>query len=238
MAEDFLTRIQEDIAARLAAGEYFADIPVVMERQGDIAKRVERALGPITAKGGKNGACVIVDQIIAECESPNVSGPMLKAIVICQVIENVTVNQSTNGTGKAALSIAVAVLNTLHFYAPAGLGQILVADSKAIVPAKDPLGLAYDVQFNLMVADPQSPLRVGTPTVSPASGASPQTVTITCGTSDATIIYTTNGNPPYPGQVGSLVYTDPITINGACTLRASAMKPGCITSNTAIGRYT
>lgn len=237
MAENILTLIQEDIAARLAAAEYFSDIPVVMERQGDIAKRVERALGPMSGKSGKNGACVIVDQIIAECESPNVSGPLLRAIVICQVIENVTVNQSTNGTGKAALSIAVGVLNALHLYYPAGLGQVLVADDKAIVPAKDPLGLAYDVQFNLSVTGSQ-PSKVATPTVSPATGAAPQTVTITCGTADATIYYSLDGHPPYPGQVGVRPYVEPVAVTGACTLRACAMKPSLVASNTVTGVYS
>lgn len=238
MAENILTKIQEDIAARLAAAEYFSDIPVVMERQGDIAQRVARALGPVTARGGKTGVCVIVDQLIADAESVNVSAPLLNCKITCQVIENVTINNGDSGTKKAALTVAVAVLNVLHHYSAAGLGAILVPDQRAIVPAKDPLGLAYDVQFTMRVSDPQILVKVATPTVTPSTGAAPQTVTLACATSGATILYTVNGNPPYTGQVGASVYTAPIAVSAAATLRVAASKTGYITSNTARAVYT
>lgn len=233
MPENILTLLQEDIAARLAADAYFADIPVVTERQGDIAQRVAKALAPITAKGGKSGVCVIVNQFIAKSESANVSSPLLTAVITCEVIENVIVNTSATGTHKAALSVATAVLNCLHQYAPAGLAGNLIPDPNPIVPAKDPLGLAYDVQLSARVADPQVLVKVATPTITATATTAPATVTIACTTADSTILYSTDGTPPYAGQQGVSVYTAPIALQAACTVLAAAQKPGCITSNRA-----
>ena len=60
---------------------------------------------------------------------------------------------------------------------------------------------------------------VETPTIS-ISGT---TATISCATAGATIYYTTNGNTP---TTSSTQYSSPITLSGACTIKAIAVKSG------------
>ena len=72
---------------------------------------------------------------------------------------------------------------------------------------------------------------VATPTIS-ISGT---TATISCATSGATIYYTTNGNTP---TTSSTQYSSPITLSGACTIKAIAVKSGMTTSQVAQATYT
>lgn len=71
---------------------------------------------------------------------------------------------------------------------------------------------------------------VATPTIS-ISGT---TATITCSTSGATIYYTLNGDTP---TTGSTPYSSPITLSGACTIKAIAVKSGMNNSSVANTEY-
>jgi len=64
------------------------------------------------------------------------------------------------------------------------------------------------------------------PTISPSSGAAPQTVTLTTATTGASIYYTTNGNFPRNGVTGATLYTAPFQVASAATLRCAAYKTG------------
>ncbi|MCM8769925.1 MAG: chitobiase/beta-hexosaminidase C-terminal domain-containing protein, partial [Candidatus Omnitrophica bacterium] len=77
---------------------------------------------------------------------------------------------------------------------------------------------------------------VAAPSFSPLAGAysSPQNVTISCATSDATIRYTTDGSEP---NEGSPIYSTPIPVNSEITLKARAFKEGMNPSSVTIGRY-
>ena len=72
---------------------------------------------------------------------------------------------------------------------------------------------------------------VATPTIS-ISGT---TATISCSTSGATIYYTTNGNTP---TTSSTQYSSPITLSGACTIKAIAVKSGMNNSSVASQSYS
>jgi len=63
----------------------------------------------------------------------------------------------------------------------------------------------------------------------------PFAVTITCGTSGATIRYTTDGTAP--SETSGTVYTGPIPIAGTTVLRAGAFKPGYQTADTDAQTY-
>ncbi len=79
--------------------------------------------------------------------------------------------------------------------------------------------------------------KVKTPTFSPAAGAvaAGTEVTISTTTEGATIHYTTDGTNP---TTGSSVYTTPIVINNATTLKAIAVKDGFNNSDVAEAEYT
>lgn len=76
-----------------------------------------------------------------------------------------------------------------------------------------------------------TPETVATPTISISGTAA----TISCSTSGATIYYTTNGNTP---TTSSTQYSSPITLSGACTIKAIAVKSGMNNSSVASQPYT
>ncbi len=82
-----------------------------------------------------------------------------------------------------------------------------------------------------------NPSTVATPAFNPAGGtyASPQNVSLSCGTVGATIRYTTNGSEP---TAASMQYYAPIPINATAALKAKAFKSGMTDSNTAAATYT
>ena len=75
------------------------------------------------------------------------------------------------------------------------------------------------------------------PTFTPEGGTyfEVQTVTINCGTADATIYYTLDGSDPTPN---SLVYSDPIEVAENTIIKAYAVKEGFNDSNIAEADYT
>ncbi len=77
---------------------------------------------------------------------------------------------------------------------------------------------------------------VATPVISPASGDyfSAISVSMTCGTSGATIRYTTNGTDPTPS---STVYSAPFNVSTTTTVKARAYKAGMTESSIATRQY-
>lgn len=76
-----------------------------------------------------------------------------------------------------------------------------------------------------------TPETVATPSIS----ISDTTATISCSTSDATIYYTIDGNTP---TTSSTQYTGAITLSGACTIKAVAVKSGMNNSSVASVNYS
>lgn len=74
------------------------------------------------------------------------------------------------------------------------------------------------------------------PVLTPGTGSysSPQNVTITCATADATIKYTTDGSIP---SGASATYTGPINVSSTTTLKAYAYKSGMTDSQVATAVY-
>ena len=79
--------------------------------------------------------------------------------------------------------------------------------------------------------------QVATPAFSPAGGtySSAQSVAISCGTSGATIRYTTDGSTP---TSSSTVYSGPITVSSTTTIKAYATVSGMTDSAVASATYT
>lgn len=81
---------------------------------------------------------------------------------------------------------------------------------------------------------------VAAPTFSPLPGAfpSPQSVTISCATAGATILYTTNGQTPRAGLLDARVYSTPVNISASRTVKARAFLSGSVESPVTVGNYT
>ena len=79
--------------------------------------------------------------------------------------------------------------------------------------------------------------QVATPTFSPAAGeyTQAQNVTISCGTTGATIYYTTDGSTP---TTSSSVYASAIAVSETTTIMAMAVKTDMINSEVATATYT
>lgn len=79
--------------------------------------------------------------------------------------------------------------------------------------------------------------KVATPTFYPAAGAVALNteITISCDTDEATIYYTTDGSDP---TTNSSVYSDPIIIDAAKTIKAFAVKDNYTNSEIATATYT
>lgn len=223
--------LQEDVKARLDNADYFSDVTVLLQRQGNIDNEVQRALSVLNEKAGKMGACVIV--LMPETEAPeeNLPGPPIEIVLSVQVIEVDTFNADTDngGTGKDAESLANHVLSLLHHYAAYLLGGILVADKKPIRPIKVDNGVSYIVTVRLRTGL-NSTNKVRTPELTNEADM----ITLTCATAGATIHYTLDGSYPGPMNAQAIEYTVPFAEPVAGTrIRYAASKTDLIPSDTA-----
>lgn len=100
------------------------------------------------------------------------------------------------------------------------------------------LGLADVSNFFASVQTPDTltSVAVAKPVATPASGevASGDTVALSCATAGATIYYTTDGSVP---DDTSTVYSAPIAITAATTIKAIAVKTGLVSSGVATFVY-
>ncbi len=91
---------------------------------------------------------------------------------------------------------------------------------------------------DILAAINRSLQTVATPVLTPAGGTypPPQTISITCATTGATIYYTVNGTEP--SQTNGTLYTTTFTINTNMTIKARAFKTGYTASSTRTEVYT
>jgi hypothetical protein len=75
-----------------------------------------------------------------------------------------------------------------------------------------------------------------TSSVNPGTYTSIQNIVLSCNTAGATIVYTTDGSTPTP--TNGTVYTTPIVLSIACTLKAIAYANGYTTSAVSSGAYS
>lgn len=219
---DALEQDQTDIAARLEADEYFEDITVLVQRKGVTESDIDAALSVLNEKASKIGACVVVLIPSLVPETPNVPGPAYEIMATVQVIEQPLFNLGDTGTGKSAEQIAQRVRQLLHHFTN-GLGRVF--NFAGMEPlAVDEGKISYGVKFSRDAGD--APLaKVATPSLSTDSATAPGTVTITCDTAGATILYSLDGSYP------TLPYTAPLAVATAATVRAVAEKTGLQQSN-------
>jgi hypothetical protein len=233
MIETTLRDAQEDLYQRALADEFLAGVAIIKRDEGDIETDIVDALGVLNKRGGKIGACVLVYQPIAEPASAEVVGGVLNIDFTFLVMENPTLNRGSGGTQLAALTIARRLVGLFHLYHPRKVIGTLTMQPGAIVPVQLPVApVAYEVRFSAQEDLYTPTIRVTTPTITPNSGAAPQSVTLACATSGASIYYTLDGTHPYAGNPSAELYTGtPVDVATAATLRAGAFKTGLIASD-------
>ena len=99
------------------------------------------------------------------------------------------------------------------------------------------ISVTYESSLFTFATSPICMEQVATPTFSPAAGSfdSPQNVTISCATENATIYYTTDGTMP---TTSSNVYSTAISVSETTTIKAMATKANMANSNVATGIFT
>lgn len=233
MNETIAADLQADLVGRIEADAMFTTITVLDERKGLTESDVQMAISSMTAKGGRSGVATIVLAPTADDEMPDaVLGPLTWSVTLL-VIEDPLVNtDATTGTGYAAMTVARRLHRILKHYRAAGLVHAMVPGRPCISPAKtDFAPVAVEVKFKCQEADAGREYKVGLPTISPAGGTVPQTVTLACATAGAGIYYTLDGTHPHSGNTTATLYTVPFSISTAKVLRVAAFKTGFVGSD-------
>ena len=150
MPDEITFRIAPVLAAlktRIVTHTWFADITVITEDKGNIENDIEVALGTLTKKGDKIGACIVLLAPRAKCPSPNAPGPCIEPLIVLSVLENVTINQGANGTGKSALQIVEMLMRRIHHFNSTDANAAFISDATPYkLTAAEPL--SYEVYFN------------------------------------------------------------------------------------------
>lgn len=235
MSTSIVERLQLDLAARLEADSYFADIGIhVMRPRAElgfvqIQESVDRQLGCIVKKAGKGGAAVTVLMPTLDSEAPNAPAPITEAGIIVRVQELPVHNMGPNGTQKSAEDIALNVIRVCHLF-HRGQGNVVYAARELLTPSAEfAPKVTYDVRLaqKLALSSQAKVARVELASAAAVSPATGWTVTLTCATSSASIKYSTDGSYP------TTAYTTPFNVPAAATVRAVASKAGLQQSDVA-----
>lgn len=239
MSDQSLTLMRDDWVARAKADEFFIDIPVFSERNADITNDAANALAIITEKNSKIGAALVVQSPIASDNLPEVTFGPLDVIASFLVLTDPLYNDGANGTQKDALTIARRIYKIFKHTSAQGIYSAMIPEERPFEPVPSPLApVAYEIRFRTREIDPTIDTKVAMPTITPAGGTAPQTVTLATVTAGASIYYTLDGSHPWSGNEAATLYAAPFDVEAAATLRAGAFKSGSIASNINQGIYT
>lgn len=219
-------RLQLDIAARLEADPYFADIDVTVVRPRaelgfvQIEQRADEALKCIRKKAGKGGAGVQVLMPLVDAESTDARGPLIQNAVVVRVQELPVHNMGPNGTQKSAEDIADNVVRLLHLFNP-GKGNVVHGAPDLMTPSAE-----FEPRVTIDCRFLQKAAMGGTEKVQPVTlTAAGYEITLTTATSSATLYYSTDGSYP------TTLYSAPFTVAPGTTIRAVGTKSGLDASN-------
>ena len=233
-AIDVIEFLPAELAARIQADEYFADIPVVLADKGNILAEVQRLQGVITKRGGKSGIFVVALQLLAEDKFPNLQfGPMTLAPAF-QVIEQRELNlDPLRGTGKSARQVARRLRDVVKSYGAIGIVKCIRAAKNCIEPipfddATPKNLIGYQVNFECEESDSEVLVQCQMPVVS-VDGSNQ--VNITSATAAARIYFTTDESLPVPNSPASTLYAEPFANPQSGTaIRACAYRTATIAS--------
>src|SRR5882672_4854596 len=219
-AIDAIDQMPGELASRLRADDYFVDIPVVVVELGDVASTIAGKVAVISEKNGKRGVAVLVLQLIADDDEPEVTFGPLTLKPAFQVIEIPELNKDANGTGKSWRKVARRLHDIIKCCQFVGIVSEMISDKPAIEPiafSKDTMKLfggncvGGQVNFKCYEADDEQLHQCATPQFAPSGGGVP-TIIINCATPTATIWFTTDGSFPSPLNQAAQVYTDPLAV--------------------------
>ena len=199
---DPVLQLQLDVAARISAHAFFADILVLANERGILSEDLENKLKLFTAKNGKSGVAIVVDRPLRQVPKPDVPGPEMVVIVPVTVVEMPLLNRAASGTGKTTEDIVSNTMAILHGWrASSWMGQLYCAEDAVTPTVGGDKTIATEIQFRTRLRM-QAVARVATPIIS----GSASSVQIGCNTPDATIYYTTDGSWPWAGNPAAVLF--------------------------------
>lgn len=126
-----LAQLREDAADKLRQNPLLSGIEVFTEKIGDIENKILLALGTM------KGICIIVVSPKANISYPDSAGPIFDDVtIVVQVVENVLINQSEQGTQKPCSYVAEIVgsgpTDEAGVAANAGLHLFITSENKTL----------------------------------------------------------------------------------------------------------
>jgi hypothetical protein len=234
-----LQQFQLDLAARLEAAAFFANVPVFIFRPraaltaAQIQDRINAALGALTTQNAKAGLCATVLMPVLTTQKQELPGPYLHLKCTVRVQENVIVNMGANGTQIACEDAAIAVAQILHLWTPGGTAGIVRAGTETITPNG---GFEGKVTYDVLV-ESDLDLECLPKTAQPFLSINEGTVSIACADPDAAVYYTTDGSPPWAGNgtytTTAAHYTEPFAAETGTQVRAAAFNAAKLGSDIA-----
>lgn len=209
-----LLELQQEIAARLTADEFFADVEVLTQQVADLDSEIERALATL-------GVSVVILTPNADVTNGDLQGPRLdpiRLVVACAEMPTL------NAAGPRALACAERALALLHLWTPDSLSVPLVGRSLTLADPQ-PGMTAHNVEFTTAGG-----MDAALDELVLTADVSGDPIELTCATAGAAIFYTVDGKNPAPRN-GTL-YTGPLGRPAAGTrLKARAWLAGYLPSN-------
>ncbi len=242
VAQSTIELDQDDLTERLTSDEVFSQtVKVFSQRKGITESDVQIAMQAMQP-GSVCGTVAIVMMPRLRPDTADAPGPTGWVRYGVQVIDFPIIRRQTpGGAGVSAEQITDRARQILH-RAAFGRGQSLFFDGMEPIPAPDGQ-VSYGVYFRCRSVDSPPP-SCATCGISPASGAAPQTVTLSNQTSGAAIYYSLDGS--YPSSLAaaatpptSFLYTVPFAVTVADTIvRAAAEKANYQQGNVAQVQFT
>lgn len=233
-----------DYRARLRAHSYFQYVNLIARYEDSVDDKVGLALGFLDGENvGKVGSCVVIeepeykDQFAGMQDGPQVMN--WRFLALCHRL----IATGENGTGLRALAIAKQIRRTLRNYHAGGLAHLLAFDrivrdeGTFKIPTKDGKGRLVDlevwaVEAHCIEGDFVPYKKCAPIQLTPASGAAPQTVTVSGGESGGSLFYSLDNTYP------SLAYSAPVAVASAATFRALSRKTGFADSDVIAANFT
>lgn len=235
-----VAKIQEELADRLRADDFFSDITVLTERSGQIQNKIDIALKVVTSQDGKIGIAVVVGGFDADVDGADAPGPHFSnSTTDISIIENVTFNEGEQGTKKPAVDVALRVAQVLHHYRPEGIGQTVFMTGKDVIEHLGevrPGEIGYSVEIFIPL-DNDILDKVLAPVITPDAGAVPLQITIVTPTAGADIFHTIDDSYPSAKNTNATLYSSPFTLATKGRLRAVAHLTGSVASDAASKTY-
>lgn len=224
--DDLLLSTKRDVHHRLLGDEFFANVPILLDDEGDLTRRGEVEAGPRNVRNGKTGACVVVAGVaVVQVEQTGTPTPIMTLAVEIEILEDVLINAGQDGTLRNAGVIAARLVQTLHMsHYDHRFSGLRLADTGGI---RELLADEAGVRGFVMRFTASSAMFEAVDTVaSVAVAVASNLATMSCATSGASIYYTLDGTYPGSGNPDARLYAAPVAVTAGQQIRVAAEKSG------------